>query len=198
MAWAPDYVTSAQLKAYVRVSDDVDNAQVAAAITAASRAIDRATFRQFGQVTEERTYPGTYDRRLTRPWIVDVDDIGTTTGLVVAVGSTAVTDYALTPRNAVARGMVWTALAFGPNAEAVPSDDPDELVTVTATWGWSAVPAAIEQATLMQASRFLARRDSPFGVAGSPDVGTELRLLARLDPDVETLVRAYRRPWGAR
>jgi hypothetical protein len=66
-------------------------------------------------------------------------------------------------------------------------------VRVTALWGWSAVPPAIEQATLLQASRLLIRRDSPYGVAGSPEAGTEIRLLARLDPDVDVAVAPYRR-----
>jgi len=42
MAWAPDYITSAQLKAYLRIDDTVDDAQIALAVTAASRAVDRA------------------------------------------------------------------------------------------------------------------------------------------------------------
>ena len=69
---------------------------------------------------------------------------------------------------------------------------------VTARWGWAAVPSTIKQATLLQASRLLARRDAPFGIAGSPDVGSEIRLLARVDPDVAVAVAPYRRWWGAK
>jgi hypothetical protein len=70
-------------------------------------------------------------------------------------------------------------------------------VQVTATWGWTAVPATIKKATLLQASRFYKRRDAPFGVAGSPDMGSEMRLLAKVDPDVEVMLGDYRRKWGA-
>ena len=50
-----------------------------------------------------------------------------------------------------------------------------------------------QEATLLQASRLAARRDSPFGVAGSPDAGSEMRLLARVDPDVAVALEPYRR-----
>jgi hypothetical protein len=44
----------------------------------------------------------------------------------------------------------------------------------------------------MQASRIFSRRQSPFGIAGSPDLGT-VRLSARLDADVEALLRPFRK-----
>jgi hypothetical protein len=64
-------------------------------------------------------------------------------------------------------------------------------VKVTALWGWTAVPVAVKQATLLQASRFFSRRHSPYGVAGSPELGSEIRLLARVDPDVGVSLRDY-------
>lgn len=56
-------------------------------------------------------------------------------------------------------------------------------------------PEPVKLAAMIQASRLSKRRDSPFGVAGSPEFGSELRLLSKLDPDVETLLRPYRLPW---
>jgi hypothetical protein len=56
-------------------------------------------------------------------------------------------------------------------------------------------PAPVKLACMLQASRLVKRRDSPFGVAGSPEFGSELRLLSKLDPDVENLLRPYRIPW---
>jgi hypothetical protein len=71
-------------------------------------------------------------------------------------------------------------------------------VTISAVWGWDEVPTTVEQATLLQASRFHARRFSPYGVAGSPEAGSEMRLLAKLDPDVElALGRASLVRWWA-
>lgn len=184
MTWAPDYVEVDELKAWRRISDTVDDAELSLAITAASRAIDRATGRQFGQVDtpDARTYTA---RRLPGGWTIDVDDLGDVTGLeLVDDAAVTLTGYTLGPRNALATGRVYTRAVLAAAAGSV---------TVTGLWGWAAVPDTVKLATLLQASRFMARRDSPFGVAGSPDQGTELRLLARVDPDVELMLRPYRR-----
>jgi len=50
-------------------------------------------------------------------------------------------------------------------------------------------------ATLIQASRLFVRRQSPFGIAGSPDLGT-VRLSSRVDADVEALLRPFRKNTG--
>ena len=111
----------------------------------------------------------------------------------VTVGT--IDDYVLEPRNAAVKGRPWTQMLVRPNSQFKPTGAADE-VAVTALWGWSAVPATIEAATKLQASRFLSRRESPYGVAGSPDTGSELRLLARLDVDVAVMVSDFRRWWG--
>ena len=64
-------------------------------------------------------------------------------------------------------------------------------VKVTGTWGWSAAPIAVKQATVIQASRIFKRLDSPLGVLSSPDLGY-IRVGTRLDPDVQQLVEPYR------
>lgn len=205
MAWAPDYCTAAELKEYVRVSDSDDDAVVAWAITTASRAVDQACGRQFGAVAspEARYYAPRYDSRAGR-WRVSTDDLMTTDGLLVVVDldddqaySHAVTDYVLEPRNAGQTARPWTSLLINRASTVQPTDPLIEQVKITARWGWSAVPDTVVQATLLQASRLVARRDSPFGVAGSPQAGSELRLLAKVDPDVEVALRPFRRVWGA-
>lgn len=189
MAWKPDYVTSAELKAYLRISDTVDDTEIAAAVTAASRAVDEHCNRQFGQVATltARTYNGPA-YQLDGGWAVDVDDISDTDDLIVMDGTTELTDFVMGPNNAPADGLVYTRLVFGWSFRAV---EP-ELV-VTGLWGWPAVPAAVKSATKLQAARFLARRDSPYGIAGSPTEGSELRLLSKVDPDVGVMLRGLRR-----
>lgn len=204
MAWKPDYATLAELKAYLRISDADDDAQITVAMTAASRAIDRATNRQFGSSTaaENRYYTAEWDRERQR-WTIRIDDLMTTTGLTVhydSAGEETYTDvidkYVLLPRNAAADGVPWTDLDVLSSSTTTPGGA-EGAVRVHGTFGWSAVPVTIKQACLLQASRFFARRDSPFGVAGSPDAGTEIRLLPKLDPDVALAVRPYYRWWGA-
>lgn len=183
-----NYATPAELGAYLRIPDDADDTTLALVIAASSRAIDVATNRQFGLVAtpETRYYSAVYDRRSGK-YIVQIDDLMSTDGLVIEKDGVAVSDYTLAPRNAPAKGQPYTELWVDSAGD----------VEVTALWGWTTVPEAVHTACLMQASRLFARRDSPFGVAGSPDMGSEMRLLAKIDPDVEVTLRAFRRWWGA-
>ena len=204
MTWAPSYASTAELAAFVRIGDSVDDAQLGLALDTASRAIDQAANRQFGLIASPtaRYYTARWDTRLGQ-WYADVDDLMTVTGLVVAFDETedqtyagTITAHHLQPVNAAADGRPWTQLYVRATSTVTPSCLADGL-KVTARWGWTEVPDPVKQACLLQASRLLARRDSPFGVAGSPEVGSEVRLLARLDADVAVAVRPYRRMWGA-
>lgn len=197
MAWAPDYVTTADLKAYLRISDTDDDARVALAITAASRAVDRAVNRQFGLVAapEERTYTARWEKGRCR-WVVEIDDLMTVTGLTITTTAGEIDGYALQPGNAEFESVPWTRFVVHPDSAVLP-DATEDGVTVTAKYGWTTVPVAVQQATLLQASRFFKRQDAPFGVAGSPDLGSELRLLAAVDPDVKVVLGPYTRWWGA-
>src|SRR5262245_12407271 len=102
MAWAPDYATTAQVKAFLRISDTADDAEIATAISAASRSIDRACRRQFGSVgsSETRRYVAVWDRHRCA-WVTEIDDLYDDAGLVVTVvnGSATVTTYTLEPLN---------------------------------------------------------------------------------------------------
>lgn len=202
MAWAPDYVTTAELRSFLRITDSDDDTELDLAIAAASRAIDTDTNRQFGVVaaTEERFYTARWDRKRCR-WVVDIDDLMSTSNFDAQVQDAdgvdvgQINDYFLEPRNAAAQGQPWTQLVVKPDSTYKPTGLANE-VAITALWGWTAVPDAVKQATLLQSSRLFARRTSPYGVAGSPDAGSEMRLLAKVDPDVSVALRPYRRWWG--
>lgn len=190
MTWEPDYVTLAEAKAYERVGDAIDDVQLALWITAASRAIDGFCHRQFGQTAaaEARVYSTTYDRHIGC-YVAEVDDLMDVVDLVVLDSSAVeVTDYALAQENALQKGQPYERIltsAAGP-------------FTASTKWGWTAVPVPVKSATLLQIARFAARRDAPFGVAGSPTEGSEVRLLNKLDPDVEVMLpKKYRREWWA-
>ena len=198
MAWAPDYVTTAELAAFLRITDSVDDVQLALAITAASRAVDEHCDRQFGKVDApaQRLYTPVWRPERGR-WVARIDDLMSTTGLTVSVSAGTVDLYTLEPANAAADARPWTQLAIDPDAANQPTGDELNELIVVAPWGWTTTPPPVRQAVLLQASRFLARRDSPFGVAGSPDLGSEMRLLARVDADVAVSLRGYRRMRGA-
>lgn len=204
--WAPDYADTSELASLVRVEDTLDDAQLALALSTASRSIDNACGRQFGLLAavEDRYYSARWDPVRCR-WVVPIDDLMTATGLVVVVDTLDDLTYAgaisnayvqKAPINAAAKGKPWTELVVHRTSSVQPTWT-ENAVKVTARWGWSSVPTAIKQATLLQASRLLARRDSPYGVAGSSELGSELRLLAKVDPDVMVAIAPYRRWWGA-
>lgn len=210
MAWAPDYCTVAELKTHLRIADTDDDTPLAIAVTAASRAVDHACNRQFGQTDPAAaryyTYDGAcHDVGVGYRQMLEIDDLMTTTSLVVKVDrdddgtfeETLVegTDFRLFPWNAAANGRPWSHIILL-SGEAFPYQP--RAVEVTAKWGWTAVPSIVKQATLIQAARFFQRRNSPYGVAGSPDLGNELRLLSRLDPDVAVMLSSVLRPWVVR
>ena len=200
MTWSPDYISRDELAAFVRIDDALDDAQIELAITAASRAIDQACHRQFGKadLPVERYYTAELDPATNR-MAVQIDDLMVSAGLTVHADidedetyGAEVTSYTLRPRNAPADGEPWTELVVGRGA-SVGFPAGADAVRVTAEFGWSAVPGAIREACALQASRLLSRRDAPFGVAGSPTAGSEMRLLAKIDPDVDVILRPYRR-----
>lgn len=206
MTWAPDYVTVEELAEELRISDAVDDATLARAISAASRAVDRATGRQFGNTgtpVQARYYTARWSATLGR-WVVPIDDVQTAAGLLVATDpdddgtyEALVDAYAMRPVNAAANGKPWTAIVVHPSSTTTVTDA-DAGVEVRATFGWTAIPDVVISATLLQAGRFAVRRDSPYGIAGSPDTGSELRLLAKVDPDVAVMLSGVTRWWGAR
>lgn len=203
MAWAPDYATLAELKHALApgIADTVDDDELERAIGAASRAIDHHCGRQFGKdaAPVARYYTPTSHGRAA----VVIDDLMDTSGLVVKTddgsGAFATTleldvDVVLFPWNAAADGRPWRMLV-GINGASLPCRE--RAVEVTARFGWSAVPIEVTQACLLQAARIFVRKNSPFGIAGSPEMGSELRLLNKLDPDVAVLLSGVRAYWGA-
>lgn len=196
MAWQPDYLTVDAAARYLRIDDDADNDELADAIAAASRGIDDHCNRQFGKVAAATTFyykaRQDYD---TREWRVDIDDLHSSANLVVVVNGTTISSagYELRPSNAVAKGKPYTLLAFTGGAEALPSGKEGEVAITSPNWGWPAVPTAVRMACKIQLSRVNWRRGAPAGIAGSPDSGSEIRLLAKLDPDAINALRGFRR-----
>jgi hypothetical protein len=195
VAWAPDYCTLAELKNYLRIDDTADDAFIASWITTVSRNVDDFCGRQFGQVDsiEARTYTPDWDRHLCA-YVLDVDDVQDVTGLaVVDELDTTITGATFEPVNAVKKGRPFERMLFGSSATRFTGD-----LTVTALWGWTAQPAAVKTGMFLQGARLAARRDSPFGISGSPQEQGEIRLLAQLDPDFKTSLKPLIRKWWAR
>lgn len=193
MTWAPDYVTASDLKSYIGISDNADDAFIALWVTTVSRNVDDFCGRQFGQVAtaEDRYYPTFYDKH-ELAWFAELDDLQDTTGLTLADenGNTvAAADYVLLPRNAAVKGRPYERVKLA-------SWSGGEL-TGHGKWGWNAVPSSVKTGIFLQGNRLKARRKSPFGISGSPQEQGELRLLAQLDPDFRTSLKPFVRGWWA-
>jgi hypothetical protein len=187
---ANEYVTLVQLKAALRITDSADDTELDLKRTAASRRVERDTGRRFwvDGSASARTY------KATHPTLLMVDDISTTSGLVVEVGrgtswtTVASTGYDYLPENAIADGKPIEII------ERVDGVWPlwgSTRVRVTATWGWAAVPEDIKNATIIMAARLFRRKDSPEGVKGFADLGVVR--LSRYDSDYDDYINPYKR-----
>lgn len=196
MAITNGYCTLAQLKADMHVHDSVDDSRFELAIAAASRQIDAHTGRRFWQdsTVQARTYFA------SSPVEVDVDDISTTTGLLVKIDTdddgvyettVAATDYVLFPTNAAARVPVWpyTRIRLVGDDYFYAGDRP--TVQITAKFGWPAIPDDVTKACLVQSAQLFKASDAVFGVAQFAEAGLALRVQNRLNPMAEALLEAY-------
>jgi hypothetical protein len=193
------YCTLAELKASLNITDAVDDTALEAAITAASRMIDDYTERFFF-VNGSANSPVTRYYTPLDSYTVNIDDVTNVTEVATddnfdfTYGTVwATTDYMVEPINNPIKSWPYNrVIAIG--RYIFPYQFPQSL-RVKGVWGFTAVPAEVNMATLIQSSRIFGRRQSPFGIAGSPEMGT-VRLYSRLDADVEVLLRPYRKNGG--
>lgn len=195
MALTNAYCTLNQVKASLRipVSDTVDDALLELAINAASRDIDQATERQFFSAVATRVYTP------RDSYVTDTDDIVSITTIKTSTAADGVfdttwtaSDYQLEPLNGISGGLAVPFDAIRAVGDyTFPISGAEATVQVAGTFGFSAVPVAIEQATVLLASRIFKRNDSPGGVMGFGDIGVVR--VSRIDPDIDRLIMPYKK-----
>jgi hypothetical protein len=195
MAITNGYATLAEVKASLRIpsSDTIDDTLLETAIESASRMIDGYTARTFSNAgTAVRNFAATDDLNLIIDDAISVSEVASTDEIGDTYTIWKVTDYQLEPVNSRSDGlyMPYTGIR-AVNDYAWPVVDQQALVRITGVWGFPAIPIAIKQATIIQASRLFKRLDSPLGVAGFGDMGA-IRVGRYLDPDVEQLAMPFR------
>ena len=195
MAITNGYCTLNELKASLRipVSDTVDDDLLELAVESASRDIDQAC---------ERFFYSTVATRIFTPrdsYNCSIDDLVSVTTIKSSSGADGVfditwqtSDYQLMPLNGIAGGMtVPYDLIYAVGDYLWPLDGEEATAQVNGTWGFSAVPTAIKQATVLLAARIFKRNDSPGGVMGFGDLGV-IRV-GRMDPDIDRLIQPYKK-----
>lgn len=194
MAITNGYATLAEVKAALRIADTIDDSLLEMAIESASRLLDSYTARSFYNAgTAVRYFAATNDFLTNLDDAISLTEIATDTSADGSYDTVwQADDYQLEPLNGRIDGLVVPYNAIRAVGDyTFPIWGEEALVKVTGVWGWSAVPIAIKQATIIQSSRIFKRLDSPLGVLSSPDLGF-IRVGSRLDPDVAQLVDPYR------
>lgn len=184
MAITNGYITQNQLKAFVGIptSDSQDDDILDDAINAASRQIDAFCGRQFyadGSTSARKFFTNDLYR-------LRVDDISTTTGLVVKYDddddgtyetTVSSNDFQVLPINGVVGGIqgnpfyIVELISDGNHEWPLDFSSNRPRAEITAKWGYATTPEQIRQATLMLASELFAMRNAPLGVAGIGDFG---------------------------
>ena len=195
MAITNGYCTLNDLKASLRipVSDTIDDDLLELAVESASRDIDQASERFFYSSDETRIFiPQDSLNTVTD----DLSSVSTIKTSSAANGTFDITwtssDYQLMPLNGVAGGMVLPYdRIYAVGDYWFPQAGQEATVQVTGTFGFTAVPTAIKQATVLLSARIFKRNDSPGGVMGFGDLG--IIRVGRMDPDIEKLIQPFRK-----
>jgi hypothetical protein len=195
MAIANGYVTLAEAKRLLDISDAIDDGQLERVIEASSRLIDEYTGRRFYSALETRVY--TPERFVE----VKIDDLASLTDVITdenedgtAETTWPASDYALLPPNAALEGRPYTSIAITPwGAKEFPTTL--NSVEITGNFGWPIVPEPVRQACLIQVGTIYRSKEAPFGVIGNAETGI-VRMSARLHPEAQLLLDPYRRRLG--
>ena len=188
MAITNGYVTLAEIKSALRITDSIDDTRLEKCVQRASRWVDQQTGRFFYQQA------GTYEFTVINPYKVRITDLATATGLVVTsddnndntfTGTWVYNvDYRLEPTEAPAYGNPFNFLV-SQDAEWIP----DTRIRVAGTFGYPAIPDPIAEATLLLAIRLFKRPDAPLGVAGFGELGVVM--VRGSDLDARNLIMPF-------
>jgi hypothetical protein len=195
MAISNGYATLAQIKAAIGIAnaDTVDDALLEMAVESASRQIDSYTERYF--------YNGGTATKIFAPldeWVCPTEDFISLSGVQTSEDGESwdttwdTTDWQAEPLNGRAGGLETSYTQIRAIEDYLfPYRQGEATVRLTGVWGWSSVPIAVTQATIILAGRIFKRLDSPLGII-SGEMGS-IRVGYRLDPDVQHLIEPYRK-----
>ena len=183
------YITGAQLRAHVGIVDANDDVRLQIALDAAEDMVDDWCQRVF-------TVPTSATARkfvALDPYVIEVDDIASTTDLVIVDGSATLTasDYQLEPVRAPSDGRPWTQVRRLGTSWSIPTNRYQVSITITARWGWPATPDTVKRAALAIAGWLFTGSTAPLGVAGVNEFGP--MRLATMAPLAVPLLQALRR-----
>jgi hypothetical protein len=194
------YADIEELKDRLDITTQNFEAQVAAALNAASRAVEHYCDRIFYQTSSQaRTFEACHLYKLKLGAYNDLVSVTSLKTDAAGDGTFETTwsasDYQLLPSNpssAPEQRPYTSVKAVASRTFPVPYTQfgRADRVEITGVWGWPAVPDAVEQATLILASELYRLKDAPFGIADFGEAGL-IRL--RENPRYAALLGPYRR-----
>lgn len=195
------YATLNELKGYLSMgtADALDDAQLNDALSSASDLIDGYCGRSFaaaGTATATRVYAPQSSGYVAIDDAAEVTAVATSSNLDGTYDTDwDAADWQSEPLNGVLAGKAWpvtTVRAIGTKRFRVCVA---ASVQVTARFGWSATPAPVKQATLIQASRLFKRSGATLGITGNAETGL-MRVTGSMDSDAARLLLPFRRSTG--
>ena len=193
-----NYATVNELKAALRISDNVDDTLLNTALTSAPAWVNgwcNRSFEAAGTAVTYRDYipTGTFETLFIDD-AVEITEIRVDDDLDRTFAETLRTiDWQAEPVNETTYGISLPYYRVKPFEDGYwPTWRGQATVRVYARYGWPEIPEAVHEATILQASRLFTRLDSPLGVAGFGDMGA-MRVSRFADPDVELLLQPYRK-----
>ena len=192
------YCTLAQIKARLEIDDFKDDSILESVVQGVSRSIDAMTGRRFFSTTadETRYYTADFSDVLYTDDLLSITTLKTDDDGDRTFENTWTTDdYDLLPDNAAVDGKPYTRIELAPYGDYTFPAGTRKGVQIVGRFGYNATdshPDVVREACLIQSARIFKRKDAPFGVVGSPEMG-QLQPLARIDPDVELMLRGVTR-----
>jgi hypothetical protein len=194
------YCTLADLKHSNRLnindSDSVSDEMLEGVIEAVSRKFDDECHRFFYQTASQTRW-----YMPLRSDYVFVDDIGADSDIsAIAIDTDddgtvndtlATTDYVLEPYNAPLDGKPYEKITMRAKSQYLFPKEANKSVSVTALFGFTAVPKPIVEACKLQCERIFMRGGTPLGSSSMTSLGKMTLTIPELDPDVIGMLQPY-------
>lgn len=186
----PRYLPVQTFKDWHRSEVTAEDTIIEAAINAAEMAIDNALQRKMILADPVVTSVRVFRPASSYQDVLHIDDAAAVTA--ISDNGTALvlaTDYQLEPLNGLSdAGEAWPYSTIRRRNSSWTHDDAVALVSVTARWGWPAIPAQVVESCKIIAADMLANRDMRFGLAAITDAGG---VGTRENKTVRDMIRDY-------
>jgi len=190
------YTTVAQVKLYLDISEDTDDALLSNLIDYAQKAIDGYAGRSFEASADSTRYFTVGVDTEGRMLYLD-EDLASITSIITNADATSPTtletsDYITHPRN---RAPYHAIEILGSSNESwTYSDDPQSGISVTGKWAWStSAPNDIVHACNRLTAYFYRQKDAGvFDTTAIPDAGI-IQIPQGIPRDVQLILNPYRR-----